>query len=60
VTKPDSGESPTSDHALATRRPPTPDAPVPPDRPVMTCDDTDGDGISDRDEGAPRSTPTAT
>ncbi len=29
----------------------TPDNPLPPDRPAMTCADTDMDGISDRDEG---------
>ena len=54
VMKPDSGLTDTGTPVVTDADvPATPDAPVTPDRPVMTCADMDGDGISDRDEGAP-------
>ena len=50
VTKPDAGftDLGTAADAIA-----TPDAVATPDRPMAVCVDTDSDGISDRDEGAP-------
>jgi hypothetical protein len=51
VTKPDAGfpdaGGPRADAGAGL------DAVVAPDRPMVTCDDADHDGISDRDEGAP-------